>query len=261
MYLHNTYDLGNYLWAYILFFVFIFLVGICIGSFLNVCIYRLPKGESLTKRASHCMTCGTPIRTIDLIPVFSWLFLRGKCHSCGEKISPRYPIVESLNGLLYVLCYVVFDYSWKAVVMGLFFSALVVVAFMDWDTQEINLGVIIFIALLAIPSFYLTDTATLVERIVGLFAICVPFFIIGAVTKGIGLGDTLLMGAAGLLLGWKLVVVGAVIGIFIALFAGLIIKFVTKSSKFAFGPWLSAGLALSACFGTYIINAYTSLIK
>ena len=65
----------------------IFLLGICIGSFLNVVIIRLPRGESLIKRSSHCMTCGTRIRPIDMIPVFSWLFLRGKCHSCGEKIS------------------------------------------------------------------------------------------------------------------------------------------------------------------------------
>jgi leader peptidase (prepilin peptidase)/N-methyltransferase len=77
----------------IMFYTIVFLFGICIGSFLNVVILRLPKGESLIKRSSHCMTCGAKIRPIDLIPVFSWLMLRGKCHSCGEKISPRYPVV------------------------------------------------------------------------------------------------------------------------------------------------------------------------
>ena len=71
---------------YIMFYLIVFLFGICIGSFLNVVIIRIPRGESLIKRSSHCMTCGTKIRIIDLIPVFSWLFLRGKCHSCGEKI-------------------------------------------------------------------------------------------------------------------------------------------------------------------------------
>ncbi|HPY84952.1 MAG TPA: prepilin peptidase, partial [Ruminococcus flavefaciens] len=76
----------------VMFYSIIFLLGISIGSFLNVVILRLPRHESLIKSSSHCMTCGAKIRPIDLIPVFSWLFLRGKCHSCGEKISPRYPI-------------------------------------------------------------------------------------------------------------------------------------------------------------------------
>ena len=100
----------------IMFYTIVFLFGISIGSFLNVVILRIPKGESLIKRSSHCMTCGAKIRVIDLIPVFSWLMLRGKCHSCGEKISPRYPIVESLNGLLYILTFFVLDINVKSII-------------------------------------------------------------------------------------------------------------------------------------------------
>ena len=82
-------------------YVFVFLFGICIGSFLNVCIYRLPKGESLITNNSHCMTCGTPIKRYDLIPVFSWLILRGRCRACGAKITPRYMIIELMTGIVF----------------------------------------------------------------------------------------------------------------------------------------------------------------
>lgn len=135
----------------IMFYTIVFLFGISIGSFLNVVILRIPKGESLIKRSSHCMTCGAKIRVIDLIPVFSWLMLRGKCHSCGEKISPRYPIVESLNGLLYILTFFVLDINVKSIITCLLMSLLVVVAFMDWDTMEINMIIVLIIGLLAVP--------------------------------------------------------------------------------------------------------------
>ena len=146
---------------YLLFFPIVFLYGICIGSFLNVLIYRLPNNESLVKRASHCMTCQTKIRKRDLIPVFSWIFLRGKCHSCGAKISAQYPIVEALNGILYIIALLVLDLNANGIISCVFFSLLIVVGFMDWNTLEIDLRVLLAIALLAIPSALLTDTLTI----------------------------------------------------------------------------------------------------
>ena len=124
---------------YLLFFPIVFLYGICIGSFLNVLIYRLPNNESLIKRSSHCMTCQAKIRKRDLIPVFSWLFLRGKCHNCGARISPQYPIVEALNGILYIVALLVLDLNANGIICCLFFSLLIVVGFMDWNTLEIDL--------------------------------------------------------------------------------------------------------------------------
>ena len=125
-------------------YMVIFIFGIVIGSFLNVCIYRMPLHESIITAPSHCMTCGTPIRKRDLIPIFSWCRLRGKCHSCGAKIPFRYTLVESLNAVLYVLIYAyfgIFDRPLYAGLVCLFCSALVVVFFMDLDTQLINLYV------------------------------------------------------------------------------------------------------------------------
>lgn len=139
-------------------YVFVFLFGITIGSFLNVCILRLPRGESLVKRNSHCMTCGTPIKWYDLIPVFSWLILRGKCRACGSKISPRYMLVESLTGIMFVgifLRYNFFDYGLYPVMLCLFMAGLIVLCFQDIDNREMCVSVLIYTFIIAIASHVL----------------------------------------------------------------------------------------------------------
>lgn len=253
---------------YLLFFPIVFLYGICIGSFLNVLIYRLPNNESLVKRASHCMTCQTKIRKRDLIPVFSWIFLRGKCHSCGAKISAQYPIVEALNGILYIIALLVLDLNANGIISCVFFSLLIVVGFMDWNTLEIDLRVLLAIALLAIPSALLTDTLTISQRLIGAVCVSIPFFLIGEISgavmkrrtgekiRGIELGDTLLMAASGLLIGPKAVAVAALIGIFLAAACGLAYKRITGESKFAFGPFLTMGLVIGTLFGNEIVAWY-----
>ena len=253
---------------YLLFFPIVFLYGICIGSFLNVLIYRLPNNESLVKRASHCMTCQTKIRKRDLIPVFSWIFLRGKCHSCGAKISAQYPIVEALNGILYIIALLVLDLNANGIISCVFFSLLIVVGFMDWNTLEIDLRVLLAIALLAIPSALLTDTLTISQRLIGAVCVSIPFFLIGEISgavmkrrtgekiRGIELGDTLLMAASGLLIRPKAVAVAALIGIFLAAACGLAYKRITGESKFAFGPFLSMGLVIGTLFGNEIVAWY-----
>lgn len=247
----------------------VFLLGICIGSFLNVVIIRLPREESLIKRASHCMTCGAKIRVIDLIPVFSWLMLRGKCHSCGEKISARYPIVEALTGLLFVADFLVFGLSPVTGLMWIFTAVLVVVGFMDWDTMEIDLRVLAVILVITIPYHFLSDI-TIIDRLLGASCVSLPFFLIGEISgsvikkrtgekvRGIELGDTLLMLCGGLYLGWRAVVPAAFIGILVAAIVGMIIKRVTGESKFAFGPYLCIGLLLGAMFGEEMISWYIS---
>ncbi|MBO5104997.1 MAG: prepilin peptidase [Ruminococcus sp.] len=254
------------------FYTVIFLFGISVGSFLNVVILRLPRNESLIKRSSHCMTCGTKIRARDLIPVFSWLALKGRCHSCGEKISPRYPIVESLTGVLFVLTFYVHDINAESIITCVLMSLLVVVGFMDWDTMEIDERILGLIALLVIPSLIFTNQASVEQRIIGALIISVPFFIIGEVSRSfikkkygedfraIELGDTLLMIAAGAYLGTKAVIVSALFGIVIAAVAGVINKIVSGESKFAFGPFLSVGIAIGALWGNNIAQWYINLL-
>ena len=256
---------------FVIFYTIIFLYGICIGSFLNVVILRLPNNESLISHSSHCMTCGAKIKPYDLIPLFSWLFLKGRCRNCGQKISSRYPIVEALNGIVYLISFIAFGISPKAIITCILFSLLIVVGFMDWDTLEIDLRILLCIAILSIPCAILRiDDISILQRIIGGLCVSVPFFIIGEVSgayiknktgekvRGIELGDTLLMLATGLVLGPKVTVVGAFFGFILAAIVGIIYKKVTGSSKFAFGPYLSIGIALSILFSNQLINWYVN---
>ncbi|MBP0973047.1 MAG: prepilin peptidase [Oscillospiraceae bacterium] len=287
--LHNEYmDIGFYL----MFYPIVFFYGICIGSFLNVVIYRLPRNESLVKRASHCTTCGAKIRVIDIIPIISWVFiLHGKCRNCGEKISPRYPIVEALNGIIYMITFTVMDFNFKAVMYCFFFSILICLGFMDWDTMEMDLRLLAAIVVVAIPvivipllpdypnlkyypEFFVYDDCGLLGHLIGLVCVSVPFFIIGEISgaiirkktgsdeirRGIELGDTLIMAAGGLLLGWKGALAAVFFGVVIAAVWGLINKHRSGESKFAFGPALAAGLFLGALWGEQVINWYGSIL-
>ena len=131
----------------IIVYVLVFMFGITIGSFLNVCILRLPRGESLITNNSHCMSCGTEIKRYDLIPVFSWLILRGKCRACGAPISPRYMIVEAFTGICFMLCYAVFPYEQYGLyfaMLSLFICGIIVLALQDFDTQTMCVSVLIY---------------------------------------------------------------------------------------------------------------------
>ncbi len=288
--LHNEYmDIG----FYIMFFPIVFFYGICIGSFLNVVIYRLPRNESLVKRASHCTTCGAKIRVIDIIPIISWVFiLRGKCRNCGEKISARYPIVEALNGIVYIATIAILDFNLKSVLYCFFFSILICLGFMDWDTMEMDLRLLASIVVVAIPllviaglspqvrynlpMFLRYDDVSLLSHLTGMLIISLPFFVIGEISgavirkrtgsddirRGIELGDTLIMAAGGLVIGWKATIVAAFLGIMLAAVFGVINKHRSGESKFAFGPYLAIGLFFGALFGTPLADMYiTSLTR
>lgn len=187
---YEPYLLGYYIGVYVM----VFLFGICIGSFLNVCIYRLPTGESLTKQNSHCMTCGTPIKWYDLIPVFSWLFLRGKCRACGAKISGRYILVESLTGIIFTLTFMRFDVIERGLIypalICLFLAGVIVIGFEDFDTQEMTVGVLVYLVVMGTVTRILTTLfpnriggceITVTECLIGLFSVSVPFLIFGFV--------------------------------------------------------------------------------
>ena len=232
----------------IVMYIFTFLFGAAVGSFLNVCIYRLPKEESLIKRNSHCMTCGAYIKHRDLIPIISWCLLKGRCRACGAKISPRYTVVESLNAVGWLLISLRFDIAnnpFWCILNCLLFSALIVIFFMDWDTQLISTGVCIFIGVLAVPEFIWFRNFTnmgIKDHLLGALITALPLFLIWLISKGkaMGLGDVYLMLAAGLYLGVSRGVAALAIGIIIGAIAGSILKKTGGSSKFAFGPWLSA---------------------
>jgi len=255
---------------YIIFYTLIFISGLCIGSFLNVVICRLPNGESLITNSSHCVRCNAKIKRYDLIPLFSWIFLRGKCRSCKAKISARYPVVELLNALIYIITFMVMDFNINSILTCIFFSVLITIGFIDFDTLEINISLLIAVGLVAAASALFTDSLSISQRITGSLIISVPFFLIGEISgaiikhrtgekvRGIELGDTFLMLGSGFFIGTKAVLISAFFGIIIAAFGGMIQKRSSGESKFAFGPYLAMGLFIGTLWGVKIADTYLS---
>ena len=245
----------------ILLYIIIFLYGIVIGSFLNVCILRLPEKESLIP-GSHCTSCGHRLRWYDLFPLFSYLFLRGRCRYCGAKISAQYPLVEGANGLLYIVIFLVNDLSFLSVLYCLMASALLVISVVDWRTFEIPLACNVFLLGMGIVSCVL-DFPELADHLIGLLAVSAALYLLYLISGGraIGGGDVKLMGAAGLLLGAKLIVLAFFLGCILgSVIHVLRIKLSGAGRVLAMGPYLSAGIFISALWGNRMIEWYLGLL-
>lgn len=243
-------------------YVVIFLFGIVIGSFLNVCILRIPLKESIAKDRSHCMSCGYQLAWFDLIPLFSYIFLGGRCRKCKTHISLQYPLVEGLNGVLYVLIFLVNGWSIDSVIYCLLTSALIVLSVIDFRTYEIPFGINLFILALGLIhlGFHLGDWVTYV---IGLFAVSTFLEIIFRVSGGraIGYGDVRLMRAAGLLIGWKLSILALILGCILGSVIHMIrMKVSGEGHVLAMGPYLAMGIFISVLWGEPFINWYFSLL-
>ena len=243
-----------------LIYALIFLFGITIGSFLNVCIYRIPRGETVVTTPSHCMTCGHKLSWFELIPLFSYIFLGGRCRSCKSHISPQYPIIEGLNGFLYVLVFAVNGLNVISIIYALFTSALIVLTVIDWRTYEIPISINIFILVLGCLKVVL-DFNNFFDYLIGFFIVSGFLLILYIITKGraIGGGDIKLMAAAGLLLGWQLIVLAFFIGCILGSMLHLIrMKVQGAERMLAMGPYLSAGLFIAMLWGNGFIEWYLS---
>lgn len=238
-------------------FIF-FLYGIVIGSFVNVCIYRIPKKENIAVNRSHCMTCNHVLAWYDLVPLFSWIFLRGKCRYCGEKISWQYPLVEFINGVGYVWIFFVSGINIGCILYCLTFSALVALSVIDWRTFEIPIGINAFILVLGIIATII-DYQNILNHIIGFVCVSGFLLILYYATKGrgIGGGDVKLMAVAGLLIGWKNIILALILG---AILGSVIhiarMKISGEEHMLAFGPYLSAGIVLAMLYGDKMISWY-----
>ena len=244
----------------ILLYIIIFLYGIVIGSFLNVCIFRIPKQENIVKIRSHCMNCGYQLKWYDLVPVFSYLCLGGKCRSCKQKISVQYPLIELLNGVLYCIVFAVYGISVEALLYALLTSALITLSVIDLRTYEIPVGINIFILTLGLIRI-VTDYADWLDYAVGFFLVSGFLYIVYLVTKGrgIGGGDIKLMAVSGLLLGWKQILLAFVLGCIIGSVIHMIrMKMSGQGHVLAFGPYLSFGIMIAALAGDQMIAWYLS---
>ena len=164
-------------------YILIFLYGIVIGSFLNVVIVRVPRKESIVKVRSHCENCGYQLKWFDLIPIFSYLVLGGKCRKCKTKISAQHLVLEVLNGILYVFTFFIAGFSVPTILLCLLFSALLALSLIDFKTYEIPVGFQYVIFVLAVCRTIL-DRANWPEHVIGFFAVSVVLYLMYVISKG-----------------------------------------------------------------------------
>lgn len=246
----------------ILLYIIVFLYGIVIGSFLNVCIYRLPQKENIVKIRSHCMSCGYQLKWYDLVPLFSYLCLGGKCRKCKRKISFQYPAVELLNGVLYCMVFAEYGFCMESLLYALLVSALITLSVIDFRTYEIPVGINLFILALGLIRVT-TDYSNWLSYAVGFILVSGFLYIVYLITggRGIGGGDIKLMAVCGLLLGWKLILLSFVLGCIIGSVIHLIrMKVSGQGHVLAFGPYLSMGVMLSVFAGNQLIAWYVSYL-
>jgi leader peptidase (prepilin peptidase)/N-methyltransferase len=248
--------------AYTTIDIMIFAIGATIGSFLNVLVYRIPRKLDFVKGFSSCPNCGHRLTALDLVPMLSWLFLRGRCRYCGARISPRYFTVEAACGAAGLMLWLLVPSHSQALLFFAVFCVLLTIALIDADTQTISDGLNIALGALAVISIWMGPDVDIQSRLIGLAAASVPLFVMTLLIEGaFGLGDVFLMISAGFLLGWQ--------GVLTALFIGLIIggaygvfalalKKKGRKDHFAFGPCLAAGIFTSLLVGDRVIDWYIS---
>lgn len=242
------------------FVLFWAVLGLCVGSFCNVLIFRIPKGEEFVRSHSHCMHCGHVLRWYENIPLVSWLVQGGKCRACKKPISRQYPIVEAVNGACWLLAMLTAGDLITAILLSLLSSILLVLALIDWRTFTIPNGLNLAILVLGIVRV-VTDPAHWLRYLIGMVSVGGLFLLLHVLTggRGLGMGDVKLMGAAGLLLGWMNILLAMILGSV----SGAVIHSVRMrkgaGNKLAFGPYLAFGIWVAAFFGDRLWSAYLSL--
>lgn len=240
----------------------IFIFGAIIGSFLNVCIYRIPKEESIAYPQSHCMSCGNDLRPYDLIPILSYVFLKGKCRYCGEKVSIRYPIIEFITGLLFLMTFIQYGLSLNFIKYVLLISILIVIGMIDLDTTDVYfsttlMGVIFSVIFLVI---YLYRGIPISSYIYGGIIGGGTLALIILITKGgMGWGDFEICFVCGLFLGFKLTLVMLGLSFIIGSIISLILIALKKKSRkdyIPFGPFIALASILTIFIGEKITYLY-----
>lgn len=234
-----------------------------LGSFLNVCIYRIPRKESIAYPPSHCPSCGQRLRPLELIPVVSFLWQRGRCRHCGVRISWRYPLVELLTAVLLLTVYLLHGNSWASVHWGVFTALLIVISFIDLDTQLIP-SELVYIGMAWAGAYnLLVQPMPLFEWLLGgLLGFGLFYAIYYFSNGGMGGGDVRLAGMLGLFLGWRLLLlallwsfVGGALVSLLLLASGR----VTRKDAIPFGPFMAVGGWAAAIWGERFLTWYLSL--
>ena len=251
-----------------------FIFGALVGSFLNVCIGRIPNGESVVTPPSRCPKCKTPIAFYDNIPLISYLILRGQCRSCSERISPRYFLVELLMGLLSVGLYYRFGFGFVFFVSFVFAAALIVISFIDLDVRivpdVVSLpGIILGLAFSVVGYFFFRDGLTIIpsplSSLIGMVAgggfLLATAWIYEKITgvDGMGGGDIKLLAMIGAFLGWPAIPVTLFIASLLGSVVGITCMVLTGAGRrlaLPFAPFLCSGALIFLFYGEQIIDFY-----
>lgn len=242
--------------------LFVFLAGLCVGSFLNVCIYRLPEGGSIAYPPSNCPACGSRLHAVDLIPVLSYLLLRGRCRYCGGKISAQYPFIELTVGVLFLAAYLKYGLTLTTLRIFVLFAVITAATVIDWRYRiipdKLNLAGFILGAALLFES-----REVLSANIIGFLAGGGILYLVALVSKGgMGGGDIKLSAVMGLLLGWRYLLLALFLANAAGALAGiLLVLFKIKKMKEAlpFGPYLAFGSVIAALAGDRLVSWYLQL--
>ncbi|KPU45552.1 type 4 prepilin-like proteins leader peptide-processing enzyme [Oxobacter pfennigii] len=239
----------------------IFILGLVMGSFLNVCIYRIPKGESISYPPSHCSACNVRIKWYDLFPVVSYLILKGRCRRCHEKISIRYPVIELLNAAVYLLLYINYGYSLLFLKYAILASLMIVIGFIDLDTMDVYLKTVIFgviSGIIFVIIGYFTGDAVL-SYILGAVTGYTAIALIILLTRGMGWGDAEICIVSGLYLGLRLVPVMLFIAVILGGLIGILLvitKIRSRKDMIPFGPFISVATLITAIYGHRLLDLY-----
>lgn len=243
----------------IMIYVYLFIIGACFTSFIDVIAYRLPKSESFIKGRSYCEHCHHQLYWFELIPIFSYVFLKGRCYHCQNHVTIKHLFIECLGGMLAILSFCSFGLSIQTIVVFCICLDLLLIAIIDQQTMDIYLSTIIILLLLVIVFKYLQGFQW-TDVIIGALLISLLLMIlVFIIPDSFGLGDIELVFVSGIMLGWFYNLLAVVISVLVAnIYVSylLLIKKVDRKTHIAFGPYLVFGILLSLFFGTKICSWY-----
>ncbi len=242
-------------------YIFIFILGAAIGSFLNVVIYRIPLGKSIVSPPSSCPKCGERIKPWHNIPILGWLMLGGKCANCKEKISARYPIIEALTGILAVVVFTKFNNIdiWFVINFAVF-ATLLALTMIDFDYKAVpdslNLLALTLAVFTSNDILENTKNALIMMGLVSAVRFYVSYFL---KKEALGEGDIIVAGTMGALLGIKLSLMALFISSFIAIFPSLYIRITKNDLELPFIPFLTTGTFIVWYFNDFFLELWSKL--
>jgi len=245
--------------------ILIFILGLIVGSFCNVCIYRIPRNELIIYPASHCPNCNTDILAKDNIPLLSYILLKGRCRNCGSRISIKYPVVEFLTGLVYVIIYQIYGLSVQSLIYIILSSALIIIAFIDLNEQIIPDVISLPGIIIGLTLSFFVPYLSFINSVLGVVVGGVIILVIGLVgsvifkKEAIGGGDIKLAAMIGAFLGWRYIIISLFLGFFLGALTGIFLvlsRVKSREDVIPFGPFIVLCSIITLLWGEKILSWY-----